>query len=288
MKNKSNLVIVVPLYRDYLTLTERASLNTLFAGNQLTQYLITFIMPESLSKRFYSTEAAADLDRIAESNSNQSYFIVHAPDEYFSGIKGYSHLCVSHEFYSTFKNYDWILIFHTDALVLQSLENIEYWISLGYSYIGAPIVGVGSMWSHVPCVGNGGVSLRKVSDFLQCTDPEGLLQKRFGDKLRNEPIPTNSSVKYIDCEDMFWCELVKSLWVPFTVCDWIHAAAFSWDMNPDALCKMMDGKLPMFCHAWDKNFAFWNSKIHFDEETAKEIENTNRLGWESLNKKGEV
>ena len=44
---------------------------------------------------------------------------------------------------------------------------------MNYDYIGAPIIAQNARWFNVPAVGNGGVSLRKISTMIEVTDPTG-------------------------------------------------------------------------------------------------------------------
>lgn len=67
------------------------------------------------------------------------------------GIPEYNRLLTSPEFWSQFLEYDFVLIFQTDSGLLR--EGIEYFMELGYGYVGAPIV-------HSPYALNGGLSLR--------------------------------------------------------------------------------------------------------------------------------
>ena len=73
---------------------------------------------------------------------------------------------------------------------------------MGYDYIGGPIYSPGSHWpgfknSMRPIVGNGGLSLRKISMMLKLTDPNGYLYNKYMDKW--------NSVEY---EDMFICDVL--------------------------------------------------------------------------------
>ncbi|RZK99245.1 MAG: hypothetical protein EOO89_31305, partial [Pedobacter sp.] len=55
---------------------------------------------------------------------------------FFQGIEGYNKLLLSKEFYNTFIAYEYLLIHQADVYVFKN--ELSYWCSLGYAYIGAP------------------------------------------------------------------------------------------------------------------------------------------------------
>lgn len=68
--------------------------------------------------------------------SSPANHIVPFPDTYFKGIAGYNRLMMSPEFYETFAQWEYILIYQTDAWVFS--DRLSEWCSKGYDYIGAP------------------------------------------------------------------------------------------------------------------------------------------------------
>ena len=73
---------------------------------------------------------------------------------------------MSKEFYKRFSKFKYILIYQLDCLVFSS--NLKSWCQLGYDYIGAPIFIKLNTPSLDYCfIGNGGLSLRKVSKFIR-------------------------------------------------------------------------------------------------------------------------
>ena len=55
---------------------------------------------------------------------------------YFSTPAGYNRLLLTTQFYEKFLDYDYILIYHLDALLFR--DELTMWCGQGYDYIGAP------------------------------------------------------------------------------------------------------------------------------------------------------
>ena len=68
-------------------------------------------------------------------------------------------LLLSRRFYEAFARYDFVLIYHLDALVFS--DQLASWCAAGYDYIGAPwLVSPDTPHIFTEKVGNGGFSLR--------------------------------------------------------------------------------------------------------------------------------
>lgn len=103
---------------------------------------IKLIIPESISTSFY--EHYSDFIDIQKVNP-----------KWLSSLRSYNEMCCTTEFYDMFSEYEYMLICQTDAFVFK--DELDYFMGLGYDWYGAP-------WSHLKDkVGNGGLSLRKVS-----------------------------------------------------------------------------------------------------------------------------
>ena len=125
--------------------------------------------------------------------------------EYFKSTASYSQLCINYDFYKTFDKYEYMLIYQLDCYLFK--DEILQWCRKGYDYIGGPILSTDCGWDTVkeskkgkqwtPYVGNGGFSLRKISTFLDITDPDGELRKKH--KLTDEVL------KSVIFEDKYFC-----------------------------------------------------------------------------------
>ena len=116
--------------------------------------------------------------KIAEIFPNSKFF--YFENDYFSSIDNYNVLLLSRVFYESFREYEYIVICQSDAIILRDLNEL---IDFDYDYVGAPweygyrISKIGNhifansrLIKYLPhrriFVGNGGLSIRKVSTFL--------------------------------------------------------------------------------------------------------------------------
>lgn len=179
--NKKDIIVVIPFYLSTLSVQEEVSLRQCL--NVLTDYSIVAIKPESLDM----------LDILARFPIDE---VVTFPDDCFRGIESYNRLVLDANFYKVFSAYSYMLIYQLDAYVFK--DELFFWASLGYDYIGAPwmphlrkhwqVLGkclwalqrsfwrmfcprkmrkMKACWYHV---GNGGLSLRKISKMIKVTE----------------------------------------------------------------------------------------------------------------------
>lgn len=160
MPNKNKVLIVVPLYKPHFSESEQFSINQL--EKNFKHYDKCFIMPEGLN--FF------------RSGFKNFYF----PKKYFSCRCCYSALLIEKFFYSSFKNYDFILIHQLDSIVFYN--DLEKWCNKNYDYIGAPVFGAQKEnMRNNDWVGNGGLSLRKVNSSLHVLS---IREKNIYDKFK--------------------------------------------------------------------------------------------------------
>ena len=237
MKSKS-ITIVVPLYREF-TLSDTISLDRLFSLCS-EKFNIVAVCPESFNKDIKYNFSS----------------IERFPDEYFKSTVTYSDLLESYTFWSRFSTYEYILIYQTDCFLIE--DKIEKWASLGYDYIGAPIVSTNARWKNPPCVGNGGLSLRKASKFLD------MVSSAVFEKHKTE-LMESTNREYEDLYFLQTCSKFFKIDVP----NFKLASMFACDMNPDILLGSKPKILPMGVHAFDKNIPYWSKIIQ--ELSSKEL-----------------
>ena len=114
------VAIVIPVYKEYMDRYEEISFHR--ALEVFSAYPVFLVGPKGISGRNYHKLKKLDI----------FYF----DDKYFKGISGYNRLMLSLDFYETFLDYNYILIYQLDAFVFDN--NIMDWCLLGYDYIGAP------------------------------------------------------------------------------------------------------------------------------------------------------
>ena len=124
-------VVVIPIYKDVPTRSECASIRQTF--RVLGRHDIVFV-----------THADCRLDAYREIvEAEQGTLRTELFDAgYFDSTAHYSDLCFSEEFYLRFKDYEYMLICQTDAWVFR--DELDYWCSLGYDYIGLSTASVSS------------------------------------------------------------------------------------------------------------------------------------------------
>ena len=234
------VVVLTPIYKVDLSHNEVLALKHSF--NILSHREIFFVAPEGLDVGFYN-----------------KYFpsvgFCRFPDEYFVSINAYSKLLTSNFFYDVYLDFSHILILQPDCIVFR--DDLDCWVASGYDYVGAPWP---SIWKYqFPMVGsrfdgevfyigvgNGGLSLRKTSSFV-----EALNQFQWVLRLHSEVV-----------EDAFF-SLVGHLSFKFKIPNAFSAAQFSIECEPRKYTRIIQG-LPMGVHAWEKwDKEFWLQ--HFTE-----------------------
>ncbi len=213
----------------------------------------------------------------------------------------YNRLKASKIFYHLFKSYEFILVHELDAFVFR--DELLSWCEKGYDYIGAPLFEgyiETEFKSEIKWVGNGGLSLRKVSTHLKVLNsfaylippqvrwrermdekPKGLkLISTFAGFLLDISIRNNTFWVFNNArinEDQFWCLHVAKNFKWYKVAPVGEAIAFSFEMQPIRLFKLNQNRLPFGCHKWWKyGFDFWAPHIQkFDYDILKPSEGVN-------------
>lgn len=164
---------------------------------------------------------------------------------FFDSIGTYNQLCKRWEFYDAFNEYQYMLIYQLDCWVFS--DNLEYFISLGYDYIGAPWFEIDTEKNEarVTQCGNGGFSLRRIDKFIEVC-------KKHHDAAENDSLP----------EDVFFSKNCEN---EIKVSPVDVGREFSFEVGSVLLFKMNGEKLPMGCH---KPFLFqfkefWKDYIKF-------------------------
>lgn len=194
---------------------------------------------------------------------------------YFGSVAAYNRLMLDKQFYLSFADYAYMLLYQLDAYVFS--DDLDHWCSRGYDYIGAPWFDyfATSAEGQLYTVGNGGLSLRRVAYFT------GLLTSRKG-IFDFHHLPTDHSLisrlkfilgghNRIDSlvernelnEDHFYCIFLRTSRFAPRLPSPEEAAAFAFERSPSYLYRLI-GRLPMGCHAFEKNeyTTFWRDLIN--------------------------
>ena len=144
--------IVIPIYKSELSDKEKLSVSQAF--KVLKKYKFFFVAPRNLNSINY--------ERYFEPYHHQ---FIRFDDKYFyQGLEGYNDLLLSEDFYKTFSEFKYILIYQPDAYVFR--DELMKWCKEGYDYIGAPWLEDKDEKIKLNGVGNGGFSLRNIKKFL--------------------------------------------------------------------------------------------------------------------------
>ena len=262
----SRVAVVIPLYKQSMTAPEEFSFkNTL---SVLSQHDIYVICPERLNGYL----------SVLKKEKRLNFDIEYFSNRFFSNIDGYNNLLMSVEFYRRFDCYDYILVAQIDCIVFA--DQLKEWCEFNYSYIGAPWL-KGLTRPSFPLsflgVGNGGFSLRKVSDCLiVLSSPEfrppvngkvtlrlseiflltGFFKKTLRFSYKFPPIRLAIN------EDIFWGVLVPGRYGLFNVPRPEDAISFAFEAAPEYLFELNGYQLPFGCHAWERyNPQFWRDKL---------------------------
>ncbi len=253
--------VVVPLYKEQPNEYDNISLTQCF--NVLSDFPIIALKPKSL-----------DLEHYLYPFSDVYSF----DDDYFKDIASYNSLMMSSILYQSFLEYEYILIYQTDAFVFKN--ELKKWCEKKYDYIGAPWLrnkvypdwiksskeyfrgsihrllnikqgGLPSLPQFENRVGNGGFSLRKTSQFYSlCKVCDNAIATYLS---RNE--------KHFN-EDVFWSVEVNRYKRRLKIPSYKKAVFFAFESHPEVAMELTEGELPLGCHAWDENLDFFRPIFH--------------------------
>jgi hypothetical protein len=268
-KRERTVAVVVPVYRSIRTPEEEISYRQLL--RVLDRHEKYLIGPESLPL------------------NPPEFRVKRFGDEYFTSVAAYSRLLLSREFYETFVEYQYILIYQLDCLVFS--DRLAHWCQAGFDYIGAP-------WLKFPKdpaqgfsrVGNGGLSLRRVNAFLRVIDSCRLEESDLWSYWRDvcfTPLPDLQNQDYSWRkrwkkrrrifsqvrrgarwyranfplnEDRFWSDRAKLFDPAFRIAPVEVGLRFSFEQAPRYCFERTNQQLPFGCHAWHKyDREFWTS-----------------------------
>lgn len=191
---------------------------------------------------------------------------------YFEGIQGYNQLLLSRGFYSAFSLFDYILIHQADVFLFK--DELSIWCEKNYDYIGAPWfrpdkLNRGFLFNLLNRlklafkknkvyanrhnkVGNGGLSLRKVSTALKILDTvKPSLLKKY-----------TQTVGPDFNEDIFWSLEALNVLPEYSIPEMMEALQFAIEFEPSKAYSILNHNLPFGCHAPLKHEPeFWKKFI---------------------------
>lgn len=234
-----DIVVVIPTYKKELEEWEIISLKQAFSI--LSKYRIVFVCPEGLDISY-------------ESISKYEYGVERFDKHYFEGIEGYSELCTSTEFYSRFKEYEFLLIYQLDAFVFS--DRLLEFADKGYDYWGAPVPSC--IWKAITqSVGNGGFSLRNIQKHLAVLEHAEYIRKYIETK-ENE----NNKYALLRYEDQFIIYGARICGIDMKYPSRDEAFSFAVEFNINYIYDELKRLNVFGCHRWHKyKFDKWWSLI---------------------------
>lgn len=256
---KKYIAIIIPVY--HADLSEEEAISLTQCMKVLSEYQIIIIKPVGLN-----------IDRIL--SEYPSLTVELFPDNCFSNLRAYNKMVLEESFYRRFSQYQYVLIYQLDAYVFK--DELLCWASKGYDYIGAPwvpsssslLTGYGRFILFFKRVmytvlgnekrkskkyrnyqiGNGGLSLRKVSKMIEIT--------HFYKSKIDLYLDDN---KIFYPEDVFLLLELNSRGHRLYKPRFAEALKFSVEENPEWAYHYNGDRLPFGCHAWShKSYQnFW-------------------------------
>lgn len=213
--------------------------------------------------------------------------------KFFGSAAAHNRLLICPAFYQQFADYEYLLMYHLDALVFSS--DITRWCEAGFDYIGAPWIPCeDTPWVKEPRVGNGGFALMKIDSVMKVLhnryrkEPAAywsdLLMRNHRQlgvffammrmlhrilprtRLFARPVEdleiTESPATYGRNNDFFWSlEAVRYL-PEFKVAPVSQGLEFAFEAAPRVCYEMNNSRMPFGCHAWAKfDRSFWEPHL---------------------------
>lgn len=263
-REDSRVAVAVPVYRDSLSDDEQISVRHL--QRFLGEYPIYVFEPEGLDCPL------------------RGYREIRFPARFFRSVDTYSRLLLSEDFYRRFEHYEYLLIYQLDCLVFS--DRLADWCDRGLDYLGAPwLVDPARPARGFSRVGNGGLSLRRVSSCLEVLTsrrppmtPLELLAARIPDlgsvlavsrwyKRAQVLRQVRRGVRwyaghYTLNEDHFWSDRAGLFEPGFTVAHPRQALAFAFERAPRYCYERNQRRLPFGCHGWWRwDREFWEPHL---------------------------
>lgn len=271
---REKLAIIIPIYEDLIMGSDayNSVCNTI---EKCSERPIFFLLP---CNRYVGFKVVESLKCKFDIRT------IFLDDVHFASIQSYNKLLLSPDFYLEFNCFEFIAIVQTDVWIFK--DGFNEYTDLGFTYIGGITFKrwyKKSYWriDNILAPINGGMSIRKVDDFLEILLSNKSLGlsfflrrlyfhwKRGGLSFRkvNEIIRSQSIKTY--CKSPEYNEdivlyLISQVDQRFRIPHWTQSKLFCWDSAPWLLFENFK-ELPMAAHAYcrddfpyEGNRTFWS------------------------------
>lgn len=240
--------------------------------------------------------------------------VINFDPKFFGSAAAHNRLLLWPGFYKTFEDYEFILIYHLDSLVLSSA--LPHWCRAGFDYIGAPWIPCSDTpWVEEPRVGNGGFTLMRVKSVLKVlynryqVEPASYwldmlmrnnsrlrlffklleqLQRIFPrSRLISRPLEDLRKSEKPDVHgcnnDFFWSFHATEYFPEFKVATVEQGLRFAFEAAPRYCYELTEGKMPFGCHAWTKfDREFWEPHLIEPKEGATDPKRPPAINFQQL------
>lgn len=264
----NDVVIVIPYYKDTINNYEKISWQSLLKYYPDIPKVV--VMPRGVNSPV-SHESILKTEYLDPS--------------YFRSVSTTNKYYLNKQFYKRFITYKYILLFELDCLIVK--DELNYWLSQNFSYIGAPTVKKSLLDrknrkpNKLKYFCNGGFSLRKVHDFINVLDSQSinllnnytwrellkvwkiikftrLLYKSYKSKKLAQYFARN----YYQHEDVFWSYFAKLFSKDFKNADsknLTYLAQFAIDTGPQFVRSKINYGHPFAYHKlYAYDHALWD------------------------------
>ncbi len=224
-------------------------------------------------------------------------------DSWLASIDTYNAMLLQPWFYRLFSEWDYLLIYQLDAWILR--DDLDEWLNKGYTYIGAPWTGHLGPDTPDIGVGNGGFSLRNVSEMIRICESSlwrwmpvfrwrklayrmTLFRRYSLFPWQQRPLLFAKRLLLFLAMSFGWHNTLDyyakigtqedHLWSLFAPCvfGWMRipsmaeAAAFAVETNPRQTFAAYGVCRPLGCHAWEKHDReFWTTTFPHEFDVAR-------------------
>jgi hypothetical protein len=232
----------------------------------------------------------------------EGFTVVELDRKHFGSAANHNRMLYRTDFWEKFADYEYVLMYHLDALVFS--DRLLEWCDQDLDYIGSPfLICKDAPWVKVERCGNGGFALYRVPSVLKVlwnryhADPSKYLEDHcsrflaFQSKVlkplrmaapswikNSAPQNLRGQLRKMDRaevnergNDLFWSDMAKTFFPAFKVGTLEQGLAFSFEMEPRRCLERTGGVMPFGCHAWARyDKAFWEGRILKDGQQAAE------------------
>ncbi len=193
---------------------------------------------------------------------HEDFMVRRFDSSFFGSVRAHMNLLVSSIFYKTFQDYQFILIYHLDALIFS--DQLKEWCARDFDYIAPPWIKYpGAPYEGLPIenkIGNGGFSLRKVSSLQRVL--KRVRKPEITRAYLRRILGRGKKFEHRRYEDVFWAMHATRFDPEFKFPPIETALDFGFECNPQLCFEMNKKKMPFGCHAWTTyDRAFWEPHL---------------------------